>query len=42
VADLDDLNVYTVVNSRKLYSSPAEFTFCIKVRQIEIDIIIFI
>ncbi|XP_029312136.1 growth factor receptor-bound protein 7 [Cottoperca gobio] len=30
VADLDDLNVYTVVNSRKLYGAPTEFTFCIK------------
>ncbi|XP_074475066.1 growth factor receptor-bound protein 7 [Sebastes fasciatus] len=30
VADLDDLNVYTVVNSRKLYGAPADFTFCIK------------
>lgn len=31
VADLEDLNVYTVVNSRKLYGAPADFTFCIKV-----------
>uniref|UniRef100_A0A3Q3LFH8 Growth factor receptor bound protein 7 n=1 Tax=Mastacembelus armatus TaxID=205130 RepID=A0A3Q3LFH8_9TELE len=31
VADLEDLNVYNVVNSRKLYSAPADFTFCIKV-----------
>lgn len=31
VADLDDLNVYTVVNSRKLYGAPTDFTFCIKV-----------
>ncbi|KAM7370394.1 hypothetical protein PAMP_009947 [Pampus punctatissimus] len=30
VADLEDLNVYTVVNSRKLYGAPAEFTFCIR------------
>ncbi|XP_020506174.2 growth factor receptor-bound protein 7 [Labrus bergylta] len=30
VADLDELNVYTVVNSRKLYGAPADFTFCIK------------
>ncbi|XP_028286981.1 growth factor receptor-bound protein 7 [Parambassis ranga] len=30
VADLEDLNVYTVVNSRKLYGAPADFTFCIK------------
>ncbi|XP_037836954.1 growth factor receptor-bound protein 7 [Kryptolebias marmoratus] len=30
VADLDDLNVYSVVNSRKLYGAPADFTFCIK------------
>lgn len=30
VADLDDLNVYTVVNSRKLYGAPTDFTFCIK------------
>ncbi|XP_031697825.1 growth factor receptor-bound protein 10-like [Anarrhichthys ocellatus] len=30
VADLDDLNVYTVVNSRKQYGAPADFTFCIK------------
>lgn len=31
VADLEDLNVYTVVNGRKLYGAPADFTFCIKV-----------
>lgn len=31
VADLGDLNVYTVVNSRKLYGAPTDFTFCIKV-----------
>lgn len=31
VADLEDLNVYTVVNSRKLYGAPADFTFCFKV-----------
>ncbi|XP_029933029.1 growth factor receptor-bound protein 7 isoform X2 [Myripristis murdjan] len=30
VADLDELNVYTVANSRKLYGAPADFTFCIK------------
>ncbi|KAM9716320.1 growth factor receptor-bound protein 7 [Menidia menidia] len=30
VADLEDVNVYTVVNSRKLYGAPADFTFCIK------------
>ncbi|KAM3843228.1 growth factor receptor-bound protein 7 [Diretmus argenteus] len=30
VADLEDLNVYTVTNSRKLYGAPADFTFCIK------------
>ncbi|XP_027145621.1 growth factor receptor-bound protein 7 isoform X2 [Larimichthys crocea] len=30
VAHLDDLNVYAVVNSRKLYGAPADFTFCIK------------
>uniref|UniRef100_A0A8C6SSL6 Growth factor receptor bound protein 7 n=1 Tax=Neogobius melanostomus TaxID=47308 RepID=A0A8C6SSL6_9GOBI len=30
VADLEDLNVYSVVNSRKLYGAPADFTFCIK------------
>ncbi|XP_060950832.1 growth factor receptor-bound protein 7 [Limanda limanda] len=30
VADLEDLNVCTVVNSRKLYGAPADFTFCIK------------
>uniref|UniRef100_A0A665VKB2 Growth factor receptor-bound protein 7-like n=1 Tax=Echeneis naucrates TaxID=173247 RepID=A0A665VKB2_ECHNA len=30
VAELEDLNVYTVVNSRKLYGAPADFTFCIK------------
>nr|XP_046232621.1 growth factor receptor-bound protein 7 isoform X1 [Scatophagus argus] len=30
VADLEDLNVYTVVNSRKLYGAPADFTFCMK------------
>lgn len=32
VADLGDLNVYSVVNSRKLYGAPNDFTFCIKVR----------
>uniref|UniRef100_A0A3B4ANU0 Uncharacterized protein n=1 Tax=Periophthalmus magnuspinnatus TaxID=409849 RepID=A0A3B4ANU0_9GOBI len=31
VANLEDLNVYTVVNSRKLYGAPTDFTFCIKV-----------
>ncbi|XP_034050542.1 growth factor receptor-bound protein 7 isoform X2 [Thalassophryne amazonica] len=30
VADLEDLNVYTVVNSRKLYGAPTDFTFCVK------------
>ncbi|KAL7886847.1 hypothetical protein AOLI_G00045680 [Acnodon oligacanthus] len=30
VADLEDLSVYTVCNSRKLYSSPKVHTFCIK------------
>ncbi|KAI1896505.1 hypothetical protein AGOR_G00095470 [Albula goreensis] len=30
VADLEDLNIYTVTNSRKLYSAPSDFTFCIK------------
>ncbi|XP_029699595.1 growth factor receptor-bound protein 7 [Takifugu rubripes] len=30
VADLNDLNVYSVVNSRKLYGAPNDFTFCIK------------
>ncbi|KAM8837482.1 growth factor receptor-bound protein 7 isoform 2-T2 [Spinachia spinachia] len=30
VADLDDLNVFTVVNGRKLYGAPSEFTFSIK------------
>ncbi|XP_071755281.1 growth factor receptor-bound protein 7 [Centroberyx gerrardi] len=30
VADLEDLNVYTVANSRKLYGALADFTFCIK------------
>ncbi|KAM3591975.1 uncharacterized protein V6R79_010536 [Siganus canaliculatus] len=30
VADLDDLNVYTVVNGRKQYAAPADFTFCIR------------
>ncbi|KAF7665104.1 hypothetical protein LDENG_00155290 [Lucifuga dentata] len=30
VADLGDLNVYTVVNSHKQYGAPADFTFCIK------------
>ncbi|KAF3704029.1 Growth factor receptor-bound protein 7 Epidermal growth factor receptor GRB-7 GRB7 adapter protein [Channa argus] len=30
VADLQDFNVYTVVNSRKLYGAPTGFTFCIK------------
>lgn len=31
VADLKDLNVYSVVNSHKLYGAPTNFTFCIKV-----------
>ncbi|XP_054622869.1 growth factor receptor-bound protein 7 isoform X2 [Dunckerocampus dactyliophorus] len=30
VADLQDLNVYNVVNARKLYAAPSDFTFCIK------------
>ncbi|KAM4623894.1 growth factor receptor-bound protein 7 [Polymixia lowei] len=30
VADLENLNVYTVVNSHKLYGAPSDFTFCIK------------
>uniref|UniRef100_A0A1A8IXR3 Growth factor receptor-bound protein 7 n=2 Tax=Nothobranchius kuhntae TaxID=321403 RepID=A0A1A8IXR3_NOTKU len=30
VADLNQLNVYTVVNGRKLYGAPTDFTFCIK------------
>uniref|UniRef100_A0A8C8A3P1 Growth factor receptor bound protein 7 n=1 Tax=Oryzias sinensis TaxID=183150 RepID=A0A8C8A3P1_9TELE len=30
VADLDNLNVYSVVNSRKLYGAPTDFSFCIK------------
>uniref|UniRef100_G3NKA6 Growth factor receptor bound protein 7 n=1 Tax=Gasterosteus aculeatus aculeatus TaxID=481459 RepID=G3NKA6_GASAC len=30
VADLDDLNVFTVVNGRKLYGAPSDFTFSIK------------
>ncbi|KAM9425157.1 growth factor receptor-bound protein 7 [Pholidichthys leucotaenia] len=30
MADLEDLNVYTVVNGRKLYAAPTDFTFCIK------------
>lgn len=30
VADLDDFSVYWVVNSRKLYGAPSDFTFCIK------------
>lgn len=31
MADLEDLNAYSVVNSRKLYGAPTDFTFCIKV-----------
>lgn len=31
VADLEGLNVYSVVNSRKLYGAPTDFTFCIRV-----------
>lgn len=38
VADLDDLNVYSVVNSRKLYGAPNDFTFCIKVRPRDISL----
>uniref|UniRef100_A0A3P8VIU4 Growth factor receptor bound protein 7 n=2 Tax=Cynoglossus semilaevis TaxID=244447 RepID=A0A3P8VIU4_CYNSE len=30
VADLEDLNVYKVVNGRKLYGAPSDFTFSIK------------
>ncbi|KAK3551500.1 hypothetical protein QTP70_017374 [Hemibagrus guttatus] len=30
VADLEDVSVYTVANSRKLYSSPKGHTFCLK------------
>ncbi|XP_031416734.1 growth factor receptor-bound protein 7 isoform X1 [Clupea harengus] len=30
VADLADLNMYTVTNSRKLYTAPSEHTFCVK------------
>ncbi|KAM4524683.1 growth factor receptor-bound protein 7 isoform 2-T2 [Odontesthes bonariensis] len=30
MADLEDLNLYSVVNSRKLYGAPTDFTFCIK------------
>ncbi|KAL2078299.1 hypothetical protein ACEWY4_025984 [Coilia grayii] len=30
VADLADLNIYTVTNSRKLYTAPSEHTFCFK------------
>ncbi|KAJ7987706.1 hypothetical protein DPEC_G00329270 [Dallia pectoralis] len=30
VADLEDLNVYSVTNSRKLYGAPVDFTFCVK------------
>lgn len=30
MADLDDLNAYSVVNGRKLYGAPTDFTFCIK------------
>ncbi|XP_041938668.1 growth factor receptor-bound protein 7 [Alosa sapidissima] len=32
VADLADLNIYTVTNSRKLYMAPTEHTFCVKSR----------
>ncbi|XP_076827092.1 growth factor receptor-bound protein 7 isoform X2 [Brachyhypopomus gauderio] len=32
VSDLEDLRVYTVCNSRKLYGSPKPHTFCIKPR----------
>lgn len=31
MADLEDLNAYSVVNGRKLYGAPTDFTFCIKV-----------
>ncbi|XP_028825499.1 growth factor receptor-bound protein 7 [Denticeps clupeoides] len=30
VADLADLNIYTVTNGRKLYNAPGEHTFCVK------------
>ncbi|XP_031660745.1 growth factor receptor-bound protein 7 isoform X2 [Oncorhynchus tshawytscha] len=30
VADLEDLNVYSITNSRKLYGAPVDFTFCVK------------
>ncbi|KAL4660527.1 growth factor receptor-bound protein 7-like isoform X1 [Arapaima gigas] len=30
VADLEDLNIYSVINARKLYGAPSDFTFCIK------------
>lgn len=33
VADLEDLNIYTVTNGRKLYGAPSDFTFCIKVME---------
>lgn len=33
MADLADLNAYSVVNSRKLYGAPTDFTFCIKARR---------
>uniref|UniRef100_A0A4W4DR28 Growth factor receptor bound protein 7 n=1 Tax=Electrophorus electricus TaxID=8005 RepID=A0A4W4DR28_ELEEL len=32
ICDLEDLSVYTVCNSRKLYGSPKMHTFCIKPR----------
>ncbi|XP_041123068.1 LOW QUALITY PROTEIN: growth factor receptor-bound protein 7-like [Polyodon spathula] len=30
VADLEELNIYSVSQSRKLYGAPTDFTFCIK------------
>ncbi|KPP67661.1 growth factor receptor-bound protein 7-like [Scleropages formosus] len=30
VADLEDLNIYGVIDGRKLYGAPSDFTFCIK------------
>ncbi|MGH0114806.1 UNVERIFIED_CONTAM: hypothetical protein FKN15_051605 [Acipenser sinensis] len=30
VADLEELNIYSVSHSRKLYGAPSDFTFCIK------------
>ncbi|XP_073686718.1 growth factor receptor-bound protein 7-like [Garra rufa] len=33
VGDLEDLNVFTVFNGRKLYGAPGEHVFCIKKRE---------